>query len=100
MAIGKDDVRHVAELARLAVSDHELEGFAEQLSRILEAMDKLRALDTSGIEPTAHILPLRNAWREDEPRPGLINDEALANAPERDGPCFRVPKIVSGGEGH
>lgn len=100
MSITQRDVRHVAELARLAVDDHEVDEFAAQLSRILEAMEKLRALDTTGVEPTAHVLPLRNVWREDEVRPGLGLEEALANAPDREGNCFKVPKVVdTGGEG-
>ncbi len=90
----------MAELARMAVDDYELDGFAAQLSRILEAMEKLRTLDTEGVEPTAHVLPLRNVWREDEVRPGLSLEEALANAPEREGNCFKVPKVVdAGGDG-
>ncbi len=100
LSIGKDQVRHVADLARLALHDHEVDELSAQLSRILEHMEKLRELDTTGVPPTAHVLPLRNAWREDAPRPGLSVEEALANAPEREGNCFKVPKIVdTGGDG-
>ncbi len=85
---------HVARLARLAVAEHELDGLAGQLGRILDYMDKLRELDTTGVAPTAHALPLRNVWREDEVTPGLDRDAALAGAPDREGPYFRVPRVV------
>ncbi len=85
---------HVAELARLAVAEHELQGLAGQLGRILDYMDKLGELDTAGVPPTAHVLPLRNVWREDAVRPGLERDDALAGAPDREGPYFRVPRVV------
>lgn len=90
----------MAELARLALYDHEVDELAAQLSRILDHMEKLRGLDTAGVPPTAHVLELRNMWREDVVRPGLPLEDALANAPEREGNCFKVPKIVdTGGDG-
>lgn len=89
-----EEVRRVAELARLGLDEYEVDVMAGQLGRILQYMEKLRELDTEGVEPTAHTLPLRNVWREDEPGPTLTTDEALANAPEREGGCFKVPKIV------
>jgi aspartyl-tRNA(Asn)/glutamyl-tRNA(Gln) amidotransferase subunit C len=91
MAISRDEVLHVARLARLALSEEELERFSEQLSAILEAVGKVAELDLSGVEPTAHPLDLVNVWAEDEPRPCLTVDEALANAPDREGDSFRVP---------
>jgi len=91
MAISRDDVLHVARLARLALSEEELERFSEQLSAILDAVGKVAELDLSGVEPTAHPLDLVNVWAEDEPKPCLSVDEALANAPDRDGDSFRVP---------
>jgi aspartyl-tRNA(Asn)/glutamyl-tRNA(Gln) amidotransferase subunit C len=91
MAISRDEVLHVARLARLALSEEELERFSEQLSAILDAVGKVAELDLSGVEPTAHPLDLVNVWAEDEPRPCLSVDEALANAPDRDGDSFRVP---------
>jgi aspartyl-tRNA(Asn)/glutamyl-tRNA(Gln) amidotransferase subunit C len=84
-------VLHVARLARLALSEEELERFSEQLSAILEAVGKVAELDLSSIEPTAHPLDLVNVWAEDEPKPCLSVDEALANAPDREGDSFRVP---------
>ena len=91
MAISREEVLHVARLARLALSEEELERFSEQLSAILEAVGKVAELDLSGVEPTAHPLDLVNVWAEDEPRPCLSVDEALANAPDREGEHFRVP---------
>jgi len=91
MAITRDEVLHVAALARLELSDEEVERFREQLSAILEAVGKVAELDLSGVEPTSHPLDLVNVWAEDEPRPCLPVDEALANAPDRVGNFFRVP---------
>ena len=91
MAITRDEVLHVARLARLELTDDEAERFTEQLSAILEAVAKVSELDLSGVEPTAHPLDVVNVWAEDEPRPSLAVDEALANAPEREGGFFKVP---------
>jgi aspartyl-tRNA(Asn)/glutamyl-tRNA(Gln) amidotransferase subunit C len=91
MAISRDEVLHVARLARLELSQDEVERFQEQLNAILEAVGKVAELDLSDVEPTAHPLDLVNVWTEDEPRPSLTVDEALANAPDRDGALFRVP---------
>jgi aspartyl-tRNA(Asn)/glutamyl-tRNA(Gln) amidotransferase subunit C len=91
MAITRDEVLHVATLARLELSDEEIERFQEQLSAILEAVGKVAELDLSDVEPTAHPLDLVNVWGEDEPRPCLSVDEALENAPDRDGDLFSVP---------
>ena len=91
MAISRDEVVHVARLARLDLSEEELERFGGQLSAILEAVGKVAELDLSGVEPTAHPLDLLNVWAEDEPRPSLRVEEALANAPDREGGFFRVP---------
>ena len=91
MAITRDEVLHVARLARLALTDEEVERLGAQLSAILEAVGKVSELDLSDVEPTSHPLELVNVWAEDEPRPSLPVDEALANAPEREGGYFRVP---------
>ncbi|HYY63738.1 MAG TPA: Asp-tRNA(Asn)/Glu-tRNA(Gln) amidotransferase subunit GatC [Gaiellaceae bacterium] len=91
MAISRDEVLHVAGLARLDLTDEEIERFQEQLNAILEAVGKVSELDLSDVEPTAHPLDLANVWAEDEPRPSLSVEEALANAPDRDGDFFRVP---------
>lgn len=91
MAITREEVLHVAALARLDLSDEEVERFREQLNAILEAVGKVAELDLSDVEPTAHPLDLVNVQADDEPRPCLPVDEALANAPDRDGALFRVP---------
>ena len=91
MAISRDEVLHVARLARLALSEEELERFSEQLSAILDAGGKGAELDLSDVEPTAHPLDLVNVWAEDEPRPCLSVEEALANAPDSDGEHFGDP---------
>jgi aspartyl-tRNA(Asn)/glutamyl-tRNA(Gln) amidotransferase subunit C len=91
MAISRDDVIHVARLARLELSEEEIARFQEQLSAILEAVGKVAELDLADVEPTAHPLELANVWAEDEPRPCLPVEEALANAPDRAGNFFRVP---------
>jgi aspartyl-tRNA(Asn)/glutamyl-tRNA(Gln) amidotransferase subunit C len=91
MAISRDEVVHVARLARLALTEEELDRFAGQLDAILEAVGKVAELDLSGVEPTLHPLALSNVWAEDEPRPCLPVEEALANAPEAEDGAFRVP---------
>ena len=89
--IGRDDVLHVARLARLALTEEEIERFGEQLNAILEAVGKVSELDLSDVEPTSHPLALTNVLGADESRPSLPLDEALRNAPEREGDFFRVP---------
>jgi aspartyl-tRNA(Asn)/glutamyl-tRNA(Gln) amidotransferase subunit C len=89
--ITRDEVLHVARLARLELSDDEVARFQEQLSDILEAVSKVSELDLAGVPPTAHPLEIANAWREDEPRPCLPLAEVFANAPDRDEDYFRVP---------
>jgi aspartyl-tRNA(Asn)/glutamyl-tRNA(Gln) amidotransferase subunit C len=91
MAISRDEVVHVARLARLELSEEELERFAGQLDAILEAVGKVSELDLSNVEPTQHPLALSNVWAEDAARPSLPVEEALANAPDREGDAFRVP---------
>jgi aspartyl-tRNA(Asn)/glutamyl-tRNA(Gln) amidotransferase subunit C len=91
MAISREEVLHVAKLARLELTEEELERFAGQLSAILEAVGKVAELDLSDIEPTAHPLEVSNVWAEDEPRPPLSVEDALANAPDREDDFFRVP---------
>ena len=91
MAIERDDVLHVARLALLALTEDELDRLGRELNAILEAVGKVSELDLDDVEPTSHPLELVNVWAEDEPRPSLPVEEALANAPERDGDFFRVP---------
>jgi aspartyl-tRNA(Asn)/glutamyl-tRNA(Gln) amidotransferase subunit C len=89
--ITRDQVLHVARLARLELTDHEVGRLQEQLSEILEAVSKVSELDLSDVPPTAHPLEIANAWAEDIPRPCLELDEVFANAPDRDDGHFRVP---------
>lgn len=91
MAISRDEVVHVARLARLALTEEELDRFAGQLDAILEAVGKVAELDLAGVEPTLHPLALSNVLAEDEPRPSLSVEEALANAPDPEDGAFRVP---------
>jgi aspartyl-tRNA(Asn)/glutamyl-tRNA(Gln) amidotransferase subunit C len=89
--ISREEVLHVARLARLELSDDEVARFQEQLSAILESVSKVSELDLSDVPPTAHPLEIANAWGEDEVRPSLTRDEVFANAPDRDDDHFRVP---------
>jgi aspartyl-tRNA(Asn)/glutamyl-tRNA(Gln) amidotransferase subunit C len=92
--INESDVRHIAHLSRLNPTDDEVKLFATQLSAILEYVEQLKELDTTDVPPTAHALPVHNVFRADEPRASLTPDEALANAPQRDGNFFAVPKVL------
>ena len=91
------DVEHVARLSRLALTDQEKERMQRELDGILSYIDKLRGLDTANVPPTSHAVPMTNVMRDDEPRPSLAQDLMLANAPERSGEFFRVPKIIEEG---
>jgi aspartyl-tRNA(Asn)/glutamyl-tRNA(Gln) amidotransferase subunit C len=93
MAITTNDVLHVAKLARLELSDEEVERMREQLSAILEAVGKVSELDLDDVEPTAHPLDLVNVLAEDEPRPSLSLEDALANAPDPEDGFFGVPAV-------
>ncbi len=88
------DVAHVARLACLDLTDEEVEVYTDQLRDVLEYADVVAALDTTGVPPTAHPLPLVNALREDQPRPSLDRDEVLAMAPDVEDGRFRVPRIL------
>jgi aspartyl-tRNA(Asn)/glutamyl-tRNA(Gln) amidotransferase subunit C len=87
-------VEHIAELAKLALSDDEKARYQEQLSAILEYAERLQAVDTSAIPPTATVLPLRNVMRADEPRDSMSREDVLANAPQAEADCFRVQAIL------
>jgi aspartyl-tRNA(Asn)/glutamyl-tRNA(Gln) amidotransferase subunit C len=91
VAITRDEVLHVARLARLELTEEEIERFTAQLSAILEAVAKVSELDLSGVEPTAHPLDLVNVWAEDAPRPSITVEDALANAPDHEDGFFKVP---------
>jgi aspartyl-tRNA(Asn)/glutamyl-tRNA(Gln) amidotransferase subunit C len=89
--ISRDEVLHVARLARLELTDDEVTKFQGQLSAILDAVSKVSELDLSDVPPTAHPLEIQNAWAEDEPHDCLPLDDVFANAPDRDEDYFRVP---------
>lgn len=92
--ITEEDVRHVAKLARLDLTDAEVELFAGQLAAVLEHAEDVEALDTEGVPPTAHPLPLRNVLRDDVPGDSVDRDEVLAMAPAAEDGRFRVPRIL------
>ena len=92
--ISREQVVHVARLARLALTEEELDRFTGQLGAVLEHVAGLEALDTAGVPPTAHPLPLVNVLRADVARPGLDRDEVLAQAPAAEDGRFRVPRIL------
>ena len=94
MKITKAEVEHVARLARLELTGEETETFTVQMDAILAYVDKLNELDTAGIIPTAHAVPMENAFREDLLAPSIGIDNALANAPDRVEDFFRVPKVI------
>jgi len=93
MPLSSDEVRHIALLARIGLEPDDIEFYAEQLSGILEHIDRLKELDTEAIPPTAQVVEVANTLREDVPRPGLSQEEALANAPAAVDGFFRVPAI-------
>lgn len=96
MPIDRQTIVHVADLARIRLSDEETLRFTGQLSVVLDAVARLGEIDTSAVLPSASVLPLRDVQREDEARPGLTNEQALANAPRggRDGEFFRVQEVL------
>ena len=89
-----EQVRHVAKLARLKCSETEIKEFTGQLRAILDYVAQLEEVNTENVEPLAHCLPVHNVFRTDEVRPSLSNEEAMANAPQRDGEFFAVPKVL------
>ena len=93
-----EQVEHVAKLARLALPPEKLAKFAGQLAGILHYIDKMAEVDTTGVEPMAQPLPVANVLREDVVGPALPLEKVLQNAPETDGPFFKVPKVIGGDE--
>ena len=94
MKITPEEVAYVAQLARLNLTPEEVESMTEQLDRILNYVDKLSELDTSGIEPSPHALSIHNAFREDEVKDSLGQEKSLANSPLQNGEAFVVPKVI------
>jgi len=94
MALSKETVQYVADLSRISLEPQELEKFSLQLQTILDFIDQLKEPDTAGVEPTSHILPVSNVFRDDVPSPCLPVEKTLANAPEKEGNFFVVPKVI------
>ena len=94
MKIDRKEVEQVARLARLDVNELDVGKLTRQLNTVLSYIDKLNELDTTGIEPMAHALPLNNVFREDGLKPSLESDRSLSNAPEQDDLFFRVPRVI------
>lgn len=94
MSLSREDVEKVALLARLRLSDEELQTLTPQLAAIVSYVEQLAELDTSGVEPMAHAVERTNVFRADEPRPSLPVKDALSNAPKQDGECYQVPAVL------
>jgi len=94
MAISREDVRHIAKLARLRFSDDGEAKMADEMGRILDYVDKLNELDTTGVPPMSHVLDIHNVFREDEVEQRIDHEDALRNAPDADSDYFRVPKVI------
>jgi aspartyl-tRNA(Asn)/glutamyl-tRNA(Gln) amidotransferase subunit C len=94
MSLTLDQIRWVAHLARLDLSEAEIEAMTRELSAVLEYVDQLQKINTENVEPLAHPLPIHNVFREDEPAPSLPVDAALRNAPDRSGDFYGVPAVL------
>ena len=94
MALTRQDVEKVSLLARLMLTEEELDTMTDQLSQIVQYVEQLGELDTTGIEPMAHAVDVRNVFRSDDVRPSLNREAALQNAPKRDDECYRVPAVL------
>jgi len=94
MKLSREEVLRIARLARLGVTEEDVDRFREQLSNILENFEILRQVDTEGVPPTAQSIVLQNVMRDDEVTPSLPPEDILANAPRREGECFRVRAVL------
>ena len=94
MPLSREEVQHIALLARVGLGEEDIARFREQLSEILDYFQRLRQVNTDDVPPTAHTLPLHNVMRPDEPRPSFEKKEILANAPQRENGLFRVQAIL------
>jgi aspartyl-tRNA(Asn)/glutamyl-tRNA(Gln) amidotransferase subunit C len=94
MKLSREEVEHIAELARLTLSDEELSLYQEQLSDILQYFERLQELDSEAIEPTATVLPLRSVMRADKAASAFDREDVLANAPAPEDGCFEVPTVL------
>ena len=94
MSVSKEDVKHIASLARLEFSEEELEKYTKNMADIVDFANSLSALDVSNVQPTNHILDIKNVFRKDEVRPSYDREEILKNAPTKAGGCVSVPKVI------
>lgn len=94
MKISKEEVKHIASLARLKLNDEEVDKYARDLGDIASFVEKLNEVDVTGIEPTAHILDMKNIFRKDELQDSYNREEILRNAPSKEAGCISVPKVV------
>ncbi|MCX5692185.1 MAG: Asp-tRNA(Asn)/Glu-tRNA(Gln) amidotransferase subunit GatC [Candidatus Omnitrophica bacterium] len=94
MAINRDAVKYTANLANIELSDEELDHFTGQLDRILAYVDKLNTLNVTNLEPTSHVLEMKNVYREDFVKKSLPASEVIKNAPDKENNLFKVPKII------
>ena len=94
MSISRDEVKHIAYLSRLQLSDDEVDLYTGHLSQILEYVEKLKSIDVSTVEPLSHAVPMSNVYRVDEVKPSLSSEESLGNSPDKEGDYFRVPRVT------
>ncbi|KPL15908.1 MAG: glutamyl-tRNA amidotransferase [Bacteroides sp. SM23_62] len=94
MSISIEDVEYLADLAKLKLSEREKRKFQKELEKIIRYIDQLKEVDTEKIPPTSHVIPMENVLREDKILTSLSQDEALANAPEKEDGYFKVPKVI------
>lgn len=94
MSVSKEDVKHIANLSKLNLTEEELEKYTTELSDIVNFANELSNIDVDGIKPTAHILDIKNVFRKDEMKPSYDREEILKNAPSKDAGCVSVPKVV------
>ena len=94
MSVSKEDVKHIANLSKLNLTDEELEKYTTELSDIVNFANELSNIDVDGLKPTAHILDIKNVFRKDEVQPSYDREEILKNAPSKDAGCVSVPKVV------
>lgn len=94
MSVSKEDVKHIAKLSKLDLTEEELEKYTNELSSIVDFANELSNISVEGIKPTAHILDIKNEFRKDEVQPSYDREEILKNAPSKDAGCVSVPKVV------
>ncbi len=94
MSVSREEVKHIALLSRLELTDEEADLYSEHISEILDYAETLKSLDVEGVEPTSHAVPMYNVMRDDAVQTHLSLEDALQNAPDKEGPFFRVPRVT------